>query len=243
MPVSPNPWGKLCLAVTLSIFFFDGLLGQTLLSGPRLGEVSDYPSTNHVWLQYANSFHFKDDMSIDTDMGNIFYTGTGMKRLNVRSTFKYHITENFKIGAGMGFFWFYDTPDLMQELRFNQLVSYYKDFESGIMQHDLQLEQQIQQSLQEGDDFHTRLRYRFGYTFPTEGNIYFGVYDEIFALLGAQDEPASFLQMNRAGALIGYNTFNFFRIEANIMMQDTFLGGPGGKHRAWVFQLGVRQII
>ena len=142
MPVNPNLPRNVCLVVCC-LFSFFSLKAQTLIGGSLYDGQEEPMSYNQVWLQYANTFRFKEDMSIDSDFGHIFYTGNGMKRLNVRSTFRYHLTENLQVGAGMGFFWFYDTPNLAQELRFNQVISYFKEFESGTMHHDLQVEERL----------------------------------------------------------------------------------------------------
>lgn len=241
MPVSPNLPSKVCLVVCC-LFFFFSLKSQTLIGGSLYDGQEEPMSYNQVWLQYANTFRFKDDMSIDSDVGHIFYSGSGMKRLNVRSTFKYNLTENLQIGAGMGFFWFYDTPNLAQELRFNQVVSYFKEFESGTMHHDLQVEERLLQSQEVLRDQKTRLRYRFGYTIPAGQHLYFGFFDEIFAHLNRDAQEAA-IHMNRAGAYLGYNTHQFFRLEAHVMMQDEFARNQGLSHRAWVFQLRVKQII
>ncbi|NND07370.1 MAG: DUF2490 domain-containing protein [Saprospiraceae bacterium] len=241
MPVSPNLPGKVCLVVCCLLLIFS-LPAQTLIGGSIYDDEIESMSYNHVWLQYANTFRFKEDMSIDSDFGHIFYTGNNAKRLNVRSTFKYNLTENLQIGAGMGFFWMYNTPNLSQELRFNQVISYFKDFERSTMHHDFQIEERLLQSQEELRDSKTRLRYRFGYTIPTGDNFYFGVFDEIFSHLNPDADEAT-IHMNRAGAYIGYNTHQFFRLEAHVMMQDEFLKNHGLSHRAWVFQVRVKQII
>jgi hypothetical protein len=143
----------------------------------------------------------------------------------------------------MGLFWYYDRPNLTQELRFIQEINYFKDFGSSIMFHDLRLEQQIQQAINAGDDYHTRIRYRVGLQFPTNGPVYFGMYDEVFKNFskGAQDP---FFSMNRAAVFVGLRTYQFVNLEAHLMMEDIY-GGPEltSTQRAFIFQLVARHTI
>ncbi len=241
MPVNPSP-ARLCYALCMTVLCLTMSHAQVLVGGSLYEDRQQTLSTSHIWLQYANSFEFKEGMSIDTDMGNIFYTGTERKRMNVRSTFKYRLLDDLQIGAGMGFFWFYGSTNPAQELRFHQVVSYHKDFESGTMQHDLALEQQILETSENGKEFQSRLRYKLGYVIPTRGPLYFGFYDEIFAVLNPKDSDP-LISMNRLAGLIGYNTFDFFKIEAQVMMQNQFVPVSGIADRSWVFQIGIKQII
>ncbi len=241
MPVYPNLPRQVCLVV-YALLFLSVLQAQSLVGGSIYDAEVEVPSSHQIWLQYAHSFKFKDDMSIHSDFGHIFYTGTGEKRLNIRSTFKYNLTHNLQIGAGMGFFWWYDTPNLSQELRFNQVLSYFKDFESGTMHHDFQVEERLLQSQEVLHDQKTRLRYRFGYTIPTSRNMYIGFFDEIFSHLKRASNEAA-IHMNRAGMYVGYNTHQFFRLEAQAMMQDEFAKNAGQMHRSWVFQARLVQIL
>lgn len=245
MPVMTQPNGIVSLVVIFAIvlvsspnFFAQSLVGGSLYApAPDQGQTS-----NKLWLQYQNSFEFKKGMFIDTDLGHIFHTDIRDKRLNIRSVFKYQLTDNLKVGAGMGFFWHYDRPSLMQELRFVQEVNYHKDFGSSIMFHDLRVEEQIQQSIDAFDDYNTRIRYRLGLQFPTDGPLYFGLYDEIFKNLGGS-EKQPFFAMNRAGAFLGYRTYQFVTLEAHIMVEDIYSHKTDRAARSLILQLVARHVI
>lgn len=246
MPVNAQPNGIGSLVVILAMFMFSSpnFYAQTLVGGSLYAPAPDQSqSSNKVWLQYQNSFEFKRGMFIDTDFGHIFNTDVRDKRLNIRSVFKYQITDNLKIGAGMGFFWYYDRPSLKQELRFVQEVNYFKDFGQTVMYHDLRVEQQIEQNLDQEDDYNTRLRYRVGLHCPTEGPLYFGLYDEIFKNLGRQAEGESFFAGNRAGIFLGYKTYQFITLEAHVMLEDIYSDQLNKADRSLIMQLVVRHQI
>ncbi|MBK8501712.1 MAG: DUF2490 domain-containing protein [Saprospiraceae bacterium] len=230
--------------IALVILCFSPILkSQTLVGGSIFSAASDErQGSNQLWFQYQNSFKFKDRMYIDSDFGHIFNTNASDKRLNARSVFKYEITENLKIGTGMGFFWNYDRPNLMQELRFVQEINYYKDFGSSIMFHDLRIEEQIQQSSKNADDYDTRLRYRIGLSFPTETPMYFGVYDEVFKTL-SHNEGEPFFSINRAGAFLGYRTYRYLSFEAHLMLEDRYSKEPGATSRSLILQIVAKHII
>ena len=247
MPVLPVPaFGRLCntlLLVLISLLFANA---QSLVGGSIFAPApAENTEGNKLWMQYQNSFQFKHRMFIDTDFGHIFHSQTRDKRLSIRSVFKYQLTDNLKIGSGMGFFWHYDRPNLEQELRFVQEISYFKDFGASIMYQDLRLEERISQAIATGDNYTTRLRYRLGVTIPTNGALYFGAYDEIFKNLARQgDETATpALSMNRAGILVGYNTHQLFRIEAHIMMEDRYQIDARKNERSFILSLVVNQTI
>lgn len=246
MPVKTQPlYGVLSILLTFTLLLSptSKLQSQTLSGGSLYSEgLSNSESSNKLWLQYQNSFEFKKGLFIDSDFGHIFHTDVRDKRLHVRSVFKYQITENLKVGAGMGLFWYYDRPNLTQELRFIQEINYFKDFGSSIMFHDLRVEQQIQQAINAGDDYHTRLRYRIGLQFPTNGPVYFGMYDEIFKNFskGGQDP---FFSMNRAAAFVGFRTYQFVNLEAHLMMEEIYSPELTGTQRAFIFQLVARHTI
>lgn len=237
-PLSPGR-RFVCLCVLMWTAFATN--AQTLVGG-SLYESTRPESTleQSLWLQYSNTFEFKPGMSIESDFGQIFYAG-GRKRFNVRSNFRYQITNNLSAGAGMGFFWFYGIRDLTQELRFAQSLRYRKDFGIPIMQHDLQLEQQIFQAVESGEHVDHRLRYRFGLEIPSDGHMYFGLYDEVFFNLNASATDRT-VQQNRAGAYLGYNTFNFFRLEAHAMRVHEFHSNRATLS-SWIFQLTARHSI
>ena len=246
MPVKTQPNGLVSLVVTVVILLLSSpnFYAQSLVGGSLYAPAPDQTQkSNKIWLQYQNSFEFKKGFFIDSDFGHIFHTDVRDKRLNVRSVFKYQITENLKIGAGMGFFWFYDRPSLMQELRFVQEINYFKDFGSSIMFHDLRVEEQIQQNIDAYDDYHTRVRYRFGLHFPTNGPLYFGLYDEIFKNLGASDADQPFFSMNRAGLFVGYRTYQFITLEAHLMMEDVYSKKSVSPDRSMILQLVVKHKI
>jgi len=226
----------LCLSQSLG--------AQTLVGGSIFSPPTEASQSNQLWFKYQNSFEFKKRMFIDSDFGHIFNTNNRAKRLSVRSVFKYQIADNLKIGSGMGFFWYYDKPELVQELRFVQEINYMNDFGSSIMYHDLRLEEQIIQGVITNEDFKARVRYQVGLTFPTPGPMYFGIYDEIFKNLSEREEtPSSFFAMNRAGAMIGYNTYQQFRIEAHLTMEDRYEINSNNNTRSIIFTLTAKQII
>lgn len=245
MPViTQRPFGiyVFICAIILTASQSSQLYAQTLVGGSLYAEsAARAESSNKLWLQYQNSFEFKERMFIDSDFGHIFHTNVRDKRLHVRSVFKYQLTENLKIGAGMGLFWYYDRPSLTQELRFVQEINYSKDFGSSIMFHDLRVEEQIRQAVDSGDDYGTRLRYRFGLHFPTNGPIYFGIYDEMFKNFSGGNDP--FLSMNRAAAFIGFRTYQYLNLEAHVMMEDQYLKDANGPLRSFIFHLVARHII
>ncbi|NND32290.1 MAG: DUF2490 domain-containing protein [Saprospiraceae bacterium] len=245
MPVPERHVGRLCYTLLLALSATILSSAQTLVGGslfaPAPAEVTE---GNKLWLQYQNSFMFKDRLFIDTDFGHIFNASSRAKRLNIRSVFKYQLTDNIKIGTGMGFFWHYDRPDLEQELRFVQEINYRKNFGASILYQDLRLEERISQGVVIFDDYQTRVRYRLGITIPTNGAMYFGAYDEIFKNLSQQDEVASsFFSMNRAGVLAGFNTYQRFRIEAHLMMEDRYHADAAKNERSFIFTVMVKQII
>ncbi|MCB0689624.1 MAG: DUF2490 domain-containing protein [Saprospiraceae bacterium] len=246
MPVNTQPNGVLSLVVTVVILLIcsPNFYAQTLVGGSLYAPAQDQSqSSNKIWLQYQNSFQFKKGMFIDTDFGNIFNTAVSDKRLNIRSVFKYQLTKNLRVGTGMGFFWNYDRPNLLQELRFVQEVNYFKDFGASIMFHDLRVEERIQQSFEDRDDYQTRLRYRFGLQFPTSGPVYFGLYDEVFKNLGAAGTDQPFFAMNRAGLFLGYRTYNFVSLEAHIMVEDIYSKKSGQTDRSMILQLVAKHVI
>lgn len=246
MPVMTQPYGMVSLVVMLAMMMFSSpnFYAQTLVGGSLYSPAPDQSqSSNKLWLQYQNSFEFKKGFFIDTDFGHIFNTDVQDKRLNIRSVFKYQITDNLKIGTGMGFFWTYDRPNLMQELRFVQEINYFKDFGRTIMYHDLRVEEQIEQHIDANDDYNTRLRYQVGLHFPTNGPIYFGLYDEIFKNLSRGEENEPFFARNRAGLLVGYKTYQYVTFEAHLMMEDIYASDFERADRSMILQLVVRHKI
>jgi hypothetical protein len=246
MPVIPVPAvGRLCNTLLLVIITSLFATAQSLVGGSLFAPApAESTQGNKLWLQYQNSFQFKERMYIDTDFGHIFHSEASDKRLSIRSVLKYQLTENLKIGTGMGFFWLYDRPNLEQELRFVQEISYFKDFGSSIMYQDLRLEERISQGVATGDDYGTRLRFRMGVTIPTNGRVYFGAYDEIFKNLSRQEEGANAaFSMNRAGILLGFNTQQLFKIEAHLMMEDRYQLDRRKNERSFILSLVVNQTI
>jgi len=218
---------------------------QRLIGGSLPYQESERSSIDsRIWLEYANHFSFKKGMSIDSDFGHQFYTDSEKKRLSIRSVFLYDLTHNLKVGGGMGFFWYYDTPVLSQELRFIQQVSHSNDFGSSILKQRLLFEEQITQNIGVDDDYKTRLRYQIGLEIPSNNALYFGVSDEIFANLSDNGEShMSMINKNRFATYMGYNTYQRFRIEARILMEDKVSRHAGVSAKSWVFILSVRQTI
>jgi hypothetical protein len=92
------------------------------------------------------------------------------------------------------------------------------------------------------DEYDTRLRYRFGFSFPTETPLYFGIYDEVFKILSrSENEP--FFSMNRAGAFLGYRTYRYLSFEAHLMLEDRYSKEPGANIRSLILQLVAKHII
>ncbi len=218
------------------------LVGGSALRSSQLDDPS--ASDSRLWLRYSNHFSFKEGMSIDSDFGHQFFTDTEKKRLSVRSIFLYDLTHNLQLGGGMGFFWYYDTPVLSQELRFMQQLSHSYNFGLGKLTQRVLLEEQITQNLVIEDQYRTRVRYQVGLEMPSNGAMYFRITEEIFATLSDLGEsPYSRIHRNRFSAHVGYNTFQRVKIEATIMMEDRISPLREAKGKSWVFLLGVHQTI
>lgn len=230
----------LCLFMIICATSAQSLVGGSVLAAAPKSDTDPHK----LWLRYENSFEFKDRMYIDSDFGHIFSSDKAM-RLNVRSVYKYALLDNLKVGAGMGFFWSYGQPNLLQELRFMQEINYVNDFGSSLITHDLRVEQQISQSVEEFDDYNTRLRYRVGLTVPTNGPLYFGIYDEVFKNLSRTNPELSIpsITMNRAGLFAGYNTYQHFKIEAHLTVEDWYRMRKQDNVRSLLFSFVVKQII
>ena len=140
----------------------------------------------------------------------------------------------------MGFFWYYDTPYLEQELRFIQQVQFRKEIGYSIMHHRWALEQQISQAIETGDDYHTRWRYQVGFTFPTASPFYFGFQDEIFGHLGDTDRPA--ITENRLIGFLGWEISHLLKLEGRVMMEDQLLSG-GNSGKSWVLGVSAFQVF
>ncbi len=188
-------------------------------------------------MSYESYFQFKKGMSIESDFGHQFFTESGRRRLNVRSIFLYDLSPHWRIGAGMGFFWDYNVPNVSQELRLAQELQYHKDFGSTLMRHRLRVEEQITQDLREGDRYNTRVRYELDLTIPTSSGVYFGLRDEIFSNLSSSVASASTISMNRLSGFVGFDTFSRFRVEAQVIAEDTFSKDSDGNSRSWVFRV------
>ncbi len=242
-PVLVSVLQKSTFILILTSLVISAIAQQTLIA--QSSEYSADDQSDKLWLQYHNTFEFKRGYFIDSDFGHVFNMDDLGRRLSVRSVFKYQLSENLKAGAGMGFFWNYGQPNLLQELRFVQEINYFKDYGSSLMFHDLRLEQRIKQGILTGDDYLSRLRYRVGVTIPTNGAMYFGVYDEIFKVLTKNAEYENpFVTRNRLAVMAGYNTFQLIRLEAHLMMEDKYILSPAPQtFRTLSINIVVKQVI
>ena len=239
-----KPYTVLSVLLAFSLFVTD-LSSQTLVGGSlyqrSAGDGEDELSNDRLWLSYDTKFEFKKGMSIYSDFGLQFFS-TGMKRFNVRSMFHYDLSRNWTIGGGMGFFWDYEVPVVSQELRFAQEVIHRKDYGSTIISHRLRLEEQITQVLEVGDEYNTRWRYELDLTIPTKSGVFFGVRDEIFSNLSAPNS-SPFISTNRFTAFAGYDTFRFFELEAQVIMEDSFWSNSSDNRKSWVFRIAARHTL
>ncbi len=238
-PISLRPFFLLLFATVISYSQAQTLVGGSLYQRSKEKPTTP-PSADRVWLSYEHHFSFKRGLSIDSEFDHQFYTQNRHRRLGVRSVLLANIGDNWRAGGGMGFFWDYGLPNVSQELRLIQEVQHYKDYGRTIVSHRLRFEEQITQALETGEDFTTRWRYEIDATFPTRSGIYFGVRNEIFSNITAK-ETSSFINMNRFSGFLGYNTFNSFRVEAQIMMEDTFHKLSDAQRKSWVFRIVARQ--
>jgi len=238
-----KPYTVLSVLFIFSLFISD-LSSQTLVGGSlyqRSAGDEDELSNDRLWLSYATKFEFKKGMSIDSDFGHQSFSN-GIKRFNVRSIFHFDLSRNWTIGAGMGFFWDYDVPVVSQELRFAQEVIHRKDYGSTIISHRLRFEEQITQILEIGDEYNTRWRYELDLTVPTRSGVFFGVRDEIFSNVSAPS-ATPFISTNRFTAFAGYDTFRFFELEAQIIMEDSFRTNSLDNRKSWVFRIAARHTL
>ena len=156
--------------------------------------------------------------------------------------FHVDLNRNWTIGAGMGFFWDYEVPVVSQELRFAQEVIYRKDYGSTIIGHRLRLEEQISQILDVGDEYNTRWRYELDLTIPTRSGFFFGIREEIFSNLSAES-ASPFINNNRLTTFAGFDTFRFFELEAQVIMEDSFLSNSVDNRKSWVFRIAARHTL
>ncbi len=240
-PVDPIPsMAKYALAFLILISFNPVATGQVVVASSLLAE--EPAPQDRVWLQYMNYFEFKSGMSIDSDISQRLSLGHPQKRFSVRSIFRYKIVENLRLGAGMAFFWTFDSPSPNQELRFMQEVSHFKQFRTFDLDQRLLVEERITQYFAQPDDFKTRLRYKLQATFPSRSGFYWGLFDEIFSVIESHVETP-LISRNRAGLILGYNTYQFMRFELHVMREDLFRKEKVLAERAWMPRLIIKHIL
>ena len=232
------------LLFILLIFVIYSNEAQVIISPPAAVESTptSTDSQGKIWLQYHNYFEFRKGMSIDSDFGQQFYLEDTKMRFHVRSIFRAEVAHNLFLGAGMGFFWEYNSPYKSQELRFMQEVLYRNDFEYLRMDHRLRFEERIEQFLYDPNEETTRLRYKFQVTIPTGGHIYYGFSNELFSTLFSR-ENQTLIGRNRAAAIIGFDSFRLFNLEAQVLREDTFNPDFLLNTNAWQFRLVLHQIL
>ncbi|MDH3651940.1 MAG: hypothetical protein OEQ53_19800, partial [Saprospiraceae bacterium] len=84
--------------------------------------------------------------------------------------------------------------------------------------------------------------YKVELLFPSRGGLYWGFFDEIFSVLESHVET-SVISTNRIGFVVGYNTYQFCKLEFHLMREDQYKKEYGLADRAWMPRLVVKHIL